>query len=69
MDIDSKFQPNFFYLKIYKMATPYFFRFQDSTSSQKISMINKKITKNNVENRKSKLDYLIPLESIMQTIN
>lgn len=69
MDIDSKPPPNAFYLNMYKTATQYLFKFKDPTSSQKISMINKKITKNNVETRKLKLDYLIPLEIIMQTMD
>lgn len=69
MDIDSKPSPNAFYLKMYKTVTPYLFKFQDPTSSQKILTINKKIIKNNVETGKPKLDYLILIKTIMQTMN
>lgn len=69
IDIDFQPPPNAFYLNMYKTVTQYLFKFKDPTSSQKISIINKKITKNNVETGKQKLDYLIPLEIIMQTID
>lgn len=69
IDIDFKPSPNVFYLKKYKTATLYLFKFQDPTSSQKILTINKKITKNNVETRKPILDNFVPLETIWQTMD
>lgn len=69
MDIDSKPPPNVFHLNMYKTATQYLFKFKDPTFFQKISMINKKITKNNVETGIPKIDYLISLETILQTID
>ena len=68
MDIDPKPQPDEFYLNIYKMATPDIFKLKDTNSAKKVMKLNKRIEAHNFQNNKPKMDFLIPLKTIAETM-
>ena len=68
MEIDSSIPPDQYHLDKYREATPYLFQLEDPSSLQNISKINKKIATYNVKNKKPKMGFFIPLETIEQTM-
>lgn len=68
MQVDSKPPPDQFHLKMYNRATSYLSELKDPICRQKIEKMNEKIVKNNVETKKSTMDYLIPLSTITETM-
>lgn len=68
MDIDSKPQPDEFYLNIYEIATPYLSKLKDINSAKKVMKLNERIEAHNLQNNKPKMDLIIPLKTIAKTL-
>lgn len=67
MEEDVKPRPDEFYLKIYERATPDMFKLKNANSAKKVMRLNEKIEAHNLQNSRSKMDFLIPLNTIANT--